>query len=404
MTAGIIIVGGGQAAASAVVKLRELDNAIPITMVCGEGVLPYQRPPLSKKYLSGEMPLERLVLRPQEWFDDHNVTVKLGARVEAIHRDEKSVTLFDGETLAYDKLLLATGSQLRFLPVPMGGRLKGVHYIRCSLDADAMRPDMKTGNKLVVIGGGYIGLEVSAIAAQMGMKVTVVEMADRILQRVAAPDTSDYIRELHRRNGVTIIEGVGLSKLTERDGKVGAAELTDCTHLDADIVLAGIGVMPNSELGASAGLALQSGITVDAFCQTSDADIYAAGDCASFDFHGENIRLESVPNAINQAEIAAVNMLGDVVPYVATPWFWSDQYDVKLQIAGLNTGYDSTLVRAGKREGAQSVWYYKGDKLLAVDAMNDAPSFMMARRIIEANKSVPKDVAADATSNLKEWT
>ena len=323
--------------------------------------------------------------------------------MENIHQKEKKVTLFDGEVLAYDKLLLATGSRARELPVPMGGRLPGVHYLRCTLDADAMRPDMKPGNKLVVIGGGYIGLEVSAVAAQLGLEVTVVEMAERILQRVAAPETSDFFRALHVGHGVKILEGVGLSKLEQNNGKVCRAVLSNGEKLEADIVLAGIGIIPASDLAELSGLALENGISVDEHCRTSNEHIFAAGDCASFLFRGDRIRLESVPNAIHQAETAVLNMLGQKVAYEAKPWFWSDQYDVKLQIAGLNTGYDSTLVRPGKRKGAQSVWYYKSEQLLAVDAMNDAPAFMMGRRIIEAGKTLPKEIAADETSNLKEW-
>ena len=403
MTTGVVIVGGGQAGASAAAKLRELDADVGITLICAETVLPYQRPPLSKKYLSGEMPLDRLVLRPQDWFDQHRVTVRSGIRVEEIDTVERCVILPGDETVPYDKLLLTTGSSARRLPSDIGGDLSGVHYLRSASDADGMRPAMKAGRELVVIGGGYIGLEVSAIAAQLGMRVTVVEMTDRILQRVAAPQTSDFYRDLHTANGVKILEGVGLSRLIEQDGHLAGAELTDGSVLGADVVLVGIGVQPVTDLAEQAGLALDNGIAVDKFCCTSNSDIYAAGDCASFDFRGERIRLESVPNAIHQGEVAVANILGTLCPYRAAPWFWSDQYDVKLQIAGLNSGYDSTLVRPGKREGAQSIWYYKGDQLLAVDAMNDAPSFMMARRIIEAGKTVPKDIAADPKSNLKEW-
>ena len=403
MSDGIVIVGGGQAGVSAAAKLRDMDDDIPITLVCSENVLPYQRPPLSKKYLSGEMPLERLVLRPNAWFEEHNVSVKLGSRVEDIHREEKFVTLFNGETLDYKKLLLSTGSRARELPVAMGGRLKGVHYLRCTLDADAMRPDMKPGNRLVVIGGGYIGLEVAAIAAKIGMKVTIVEMAERILQRVAAPETSDYFRTLHNANGVIIIEATGLAKLVEKNGRVCTAVLSNGDELKADMVLAGIGIIPASDLAELAGLVLENGICVDEYCRTSDEHIYAAGDCASIVYNGERIRLESVPNAIHQAETAAVNMMGENSRYEPKPWFWSDQYDVKLQIAGLNSGYDSTVVRPGKREGGHSVWYYKGEQLLAVDAMLDVPAFMLGRRIIEAGKTLPKEVAADSESNLKDW-
>ncbi|MEP1207356.1 MAG: FAD-dependent oxidoreductase [Rhizobiaceae bacterium] len=403
MKSGVVIVGGGQAAASAAAKLRELDSDVKITMLCGEAVLPYQRPPLSKKYLSGEMPLDRLILRPQEWFDQQNIEVRCGQFVTSIDRDARQAVLEDGSRVGYDKMLLTTGSKPRLLPDSIGANAKGVHYLRAAIHADDMRPILAAGRRLVVIGGGYIGLEVAAVAAQMGMDVTVVELAERILQRVAAPQTSDFFRQLHSENGVRILESTGLDKIIA-DGKgVTGVAIAGGTVIEADMVLVGIGVLPHTELAEASGLTVENGILVDRHCRTSDPDIYAAGDCSSFNFKGATIRLESVPNAIHQAEIAAHNMLGGELDYVATPWFWSDQYSVKLQIAGLNTGYDDTLVRPGKREGSQSVWYYKGDSLLAVDAMNDAPSFMMARRILEAGKSVPKQVAADPQTNLKDW-
>ena len=403
MSAGIVIVGGGQAASSAAAKARELDADVPITMICGEPVLPYQRPPLSKKYLSGEMSLERLILRPQEWFDEHSVIVQTGIWANSIDRTAKTITLGDGETVAYDKLLLSTGSHVRKLPASIGGELDGVHCLRSTIHADGLAPSLTAGQNLVVIGGGYIGLEAAAIANAAGLNVTVVEMAERILQRVAAPETSDYFRALHTGHGVKILEGIGLKALIETNGKASGAELSDGSVLPADCVLCGIGILPTVKIAEEAGLTIDNGIFVDSHCRTSDRAIYAVGDCASFEFKGSSIRLESVPNAIHQAETAVRNMLGQDVAYEATPWFWSDQYDVKLQIAGLNTGYTSTVVRPGKREAAQSVWYYRDDQLLAVDAMNDAPAFMMARKIIEAGKTVPSDDAADPTTNLKDF-
>jgi 3-phenylpropionate/trans-cinnamate dioxygenase ferredoxin reductase subunit len=403
MNHGVVIVGGGQAAASAVAKLRELDGDVPITLICGEPVLPYQRPPLSKKYLSGEMPLDRLILRPQEWYDQNRVTVRCGQFAKSIDREEKLVKLDRRNLIAYDKLLLTTGSTARLLPASMGAEAKGVHYLRAAVHADGMRPVLRPDRRLVVIGGGYIGLEVAAVAAQMGLDVTVVELAERILQRVASPETSNFFRDLHAANGVKILESSGLKEILVSGGLSGGVALADGSSLDADMVLVGIGVLPQTELAEASGIRVDNGIVVDSYCATSDPDIFAAGDCTAFQHKGAQIRLESVPNAIHQAEVAAQNMLGAKLAYEATPWFWSDQYDVKLQIAGLNTGYDSTVTRPGKREGSQSVWYYRGDQLLAVDAMNDAPSFMMARRILEAGKSVPKAVAADAGANLKEW-
>ncbi|MEP0944446.1 MAG: FAD-dependent oxidoreductase [Rhizobiaceae bacterium] len=403
MSEGVVIVGGGQAAASAAAKLRELDKDVAITLICGEPVLPYQRPPLSKKYLSGEMPIERLILRPQEWYDEQNIHVRCGRYVKSINRAEKLVKLAGGAQLPYDKLLLTTGSTARLLPASMGAEARGVHYLRATDHADGMRPVLVRDRKLVVIGGGYIGLEVAAVAAQMALDVTVVEVAERILQRVASPATSDFFRNLHSENGVEILESTGLKEIMVSGGRLGGVTLEDGTSLDADMVLVGIGVLPHAELAEDCGLKVDNGIVVDAYCATDDPDIFAAGDCASFPYNGTHIRLESVPNAIHQAEVAAQNMLGANLTYQATPWFWSDQYEIKLQIAGLNTGYDSTVSRPGKREGSQSIWYYQEDQLLAVDAMNDAPSFMMARRILEAGKSVPKEVAADASVNLKDW-
>lgn len=401
MTTHYVIIGGGQAASSAAAKLRDLNGDVDITMICGEPVLPYQRPPLSKKYLSGEMPLDRLVLRPQDWFDDQRVGVKTGVLVEAIDRDEKSILCSDGAKISYDKLLIATGSAVRKLPEKIGGSLSRVHYLRSTQDADHMAPYVTSGGRMVIVGGGYIGLEVAAVAKNAGMSVTVIEMAPRILQRVAAPETSDFFRKLHKQNGVEILEGVGLEKLEEAEKAI-VARLSNGTSLEADIAVCGIGIVPEVALAEKCGLTLDNGIAVDDYCRTDDPDIYAAGDCASFVFKDVRIRLESVPNAINQAEIAAQNMLGDQVAYLATPWFWSDQYDVKLQIAGLNMGYDETVVRPGKREGAQSIWYFRAKSLLAVDAMNDAPAFMMARRILENGGGITPEQAADPSTNLKE--
>lgn len=403
MKGHLVIVGGGQAAASAAVKAREIDTEIEITIVSEEPVLPYQRPPLSKAYLSGDLPLERLVLRPAAWFEENRVSVKTGIRAEAIDRKRQRVALSNGESLAYDRLLLATGSRARRLPAEQGGDLEGVFTLRSTQDADQLAPALFAAKNAVVIGGGYIGLEGAAIARKAGVNVTIVEMAERILQRVAAPATSDFFRDLHQRHGVSVLESTGLDRVAGESGKVSAVQLTDGRSLLADCVLVGIGILPASDLAEEAGLTVENGVVVDEFCATSDPAIFAAGDCTNFPFRDRRQRLESVPHAIHQAEVAVENLLGASRPYEATPWFWSDQYDVKLQIAGLNVGYDSTVTRPGRREGAQSVWYYAGDKLLAVDAMSDAPAFMAARRIIESGKTLPKEAAADPSTNLKDW-
>ena len=395
---GIIVIGAGQAGASLVAKLRALGYDGTLTLIGEEPVIPYQRPPLSKKYMLGEMDLERLYLRPEHFYADQNIDLILDTRVAAIDPAAKQVRLADGRVLDYDKLALTTRSIPRRLPAAIGGDLDGVYTVRTLADADAMAPDFVKGKRALIIGGGYIGLEAAAVAALRGVKVTLVEMGDRILQRVAATETSDYIRSIHRAHGVDIREGIGLIKLTG-DGRVTAAELTDGTTLEIDFAVVGVGITPATELAESAGLDIENGIKVDGFGLTSDPAIYAAGDCASFPYRGGRIRLESVPNAIDQAEATAAAMLGQGAEYVAKPWFWSDQYDLKLQIAGLNTGYDNIVTRQG--EASVSFWYFKGDTLLAVDAMNDPRGYMVGKRLIEAGKSPAPDDISDPATDLK---
>ncbi|WP_282181713.1 NAD(P)/FAD-dependent oxidoreductase [Aliiroseovarius marinus] len=395
----IVVIGAGQAGASLVAKLRNAGFDGEVTLIGAESAPPYQRPPLSKAYLLGEMELERLYLRPENFYADQNITLRLDTRVDAIDAAAKEVVIGD-ERIAYDQLAITTGSTPRYLPAAIGGDLDGVHVVRTLADVDGMAPEFSEGRSVLIIGGGYIGLEAAAVAAKKGLKVTLVEMADRILQRVAAPETSDYFRALHTAHGVDIREGVGLDRLTG-EGRVTGATLSDGTKLDIDFAIVGVGIAPDSALAESAGLDLDNGIKTDAQGRTSDASIWAAGDCASFPYRGERIRLESVPNAIDQAEIVARNMLGEGVDYVAKPWFWSDQYDVKLQIAGLNTGYDNIVTRPGDKDGSVSFWYYQGDTLLAVDAMNDPRAYMVGKRLVEGGKSPDKVAVADPGTELK---
>lgn len=393
---GIVVIGAGQAGATLVEKLRTNGYADKVTLIGEEPHLPYQRPPLSKKYLLGEMEQERLHLRPESFYDENRIDRILGRTATGIDRDAKVVTLSDGATVTYDKLALTTGSVPRLLPAKMGGSLKKVFSVRTLADVDAMSPSFADGGHVLIIGGGYIGLEAAAVAATKGLQVTLTEMADRILQRVAAPQTSDYFRKLHKGNGVAILEGVGLDHLTGEE-TVGGAVLSDGTELAVDFVIVGIGILPATKLAEQAGLKIDNGIEVNESGQTSDPDIYAAGDCCSFPYRGKRIRLESVPNAIDQAGVVAEAMLGKPVAYHAKPWFWSDQYDVKLQIAGLNAGYDKTVVRIGERPGSQSVWYFRGAELLAVDAMNDPRAYMTGKRWIEAGQSpTPEDICNPA--------
>jgi len=397
--AHFIVVGGGNAAASLVARLRSDGFDGAITLVCAEPVPPYQRPPLSKAYLLGEMEQARLYLRPEAWYVENDITLRLGTRCVGIDPEARTVMLQGEELLSYDELALTTGSHPRLLPAAIGGDLEGVHAMRDLRDADTLAPQMRPGRRLLVIGGGYIGLEAAAVAAKKGLQVTLIEMADRILQRVACPETSAFFRDLHRAHGVDIREGLGLTRLTGTD-HVSGAELSDGSTLEVDFAVVGIGIAPATILADSAGIVCDNGIATDAQGRTSAPHVWAAGDCASFPHGGGRIRLESVGNAIDQAEIVARNMMGGDLAYDARPWFWSDQYECKLQIAGLNTGYDTVHVKRG--EGAAvSHWYYRGDQLLAVDAMNDARTYMVAKRLIEMGKSPAPSVVLDPETNMK---
>lgn len=390
------MIGAGQAGASLVAKLRQLGFAGQIMLLGEEPVPPYQRPPLSKAYLLGEMSQERLFLRPESFYADQKIDLRTDLHVDALDLETKTVRA-GSEAIPYDALALTTGAQPRRLPALIGGALRNVHVVRNLADVTAMIPDFLPGRRVVIVGGGYIGLEAAAVAAKMGLAVTVLEMAPRILQRVAAPETSAAIRALHESHGVQILEGIGLDRL-EGDTKVEAVRLSDGTQRAADFVIAGIGVLPETALAEDAGLSVENGIAVDRFGRTSDPHVWAAGDCASFPFRGTQMRLESVQNAIDQAERVAENMLGANKPYEPVPWFWSDQYDLKLQIAGLNTGYDRVVIRQTE---ALSHWYFAGDRFLAVDALNDPRAFMVGKRLLEAARSPDPDAVADPLTDLK---
>lgn len=394
----IVVIGAGQAGAALVAKLRNAGHSGEITLIGEEAAPPYQRPPLSKAYLLGEMELERLYLRSGEFYAENAITLRLGTPVTAIDAAAKTVTL-GAETLRYDQLAFTTGSIPRRLPAAIGGDLGGIYTVRSLADADAMRPEFVAGRRLVIIGGGYIGLEAAAVAAKLGLDVTVVEMAPRILQRVAAPETSDYFRSLHAAHGVKILESTGLDRLLG-EGHVTGVRLTNGTELAADFVIAGVGILPATGLAEMAGVTIENGIRTDEHGRTSDPAIWAAGDCASFPWQGGRLRLESVQNAIDQAEVVAENMLGAGKTYVPVPWFWSDQYDTKLQIAGLNTSYDNIITRGPDGESV-SFWYFKGDQLLAVDAMNDPRAYMVGKRLLEMGRTVDKTAVADPATNLK---
>ncbi len=394
----IVVVGAGQAGAACVAKLRNLGFDGGITLVGSECSPPYQRPPLSKKYLLGEMEQERLFLRPLKFYDDQDIALRLGTDVIDIDPEMMSVSL-GNDTLSYDHLVLTTGSSPNTLPASIGGALPGVFTVRDLKDVDAMKPMFRAGNRVLIVGGGYIGLEAAAVAASKGLKVQLVEMERRILQRVASQETSAYFRGLHQANGVEIIEGTGLACLSGTDC-VQSAELTDGRKLEVDFVIVGVGVSPNTKIAEAAGVEVENGIKTDSQGATNVRHIWAAGDCASFPFRGERIRLESVPNAIDQAEVIAENILGASKEYSAKPWFWSDQYDVKLQIAGLNTGFDHVVTR-DNGQGSMSVWYFSQSKLLAVDAMNAPRDYMVGKRLIEGGKSPAPERVADMDAEIR---
>jgi 3-phenylpropionate/trans-cinnamate dioxygenase ferredoxin reductase subunit len=355
---------------------------------------------LSKKYLTGEMELERLFLRPRSFYDQENIDLRLDTQVTQINPSAKTISL-GAEKLAYDQLALTTGSVPRNLPASIGGALGGVYTVRNLADVDAMAPEFRENARVLIVGGGYIGLEAASVAASRGLSVTLVEMADRILQRVASPQTSDFFRNLHQSHGVDIREGVGLDRLTG-ETRVQGAILTNGDEIAVDFVIVGVGIEPDIALAQAAGLEIENGIKVDALGRTSDASIYAAGDCCSFPHEGGRLRLESVPNAIDQAEAVADAMLGGTEPYLPNVWFWSDQYDVTLQIAGLNSSYTDVVTR---KDGERiSFWYFKDETLLAVDAVRDARAYMLGKRWLAQGVSPSRLDVADPSLELKTLT
>ena len=393
----VAIIGAGQAGATCAETLRKSGFGGRVTLWGEEPEIPYQRPPLSKAYLLGEMTRDRLHLRPAAFYAEHDIELHTGTRIDAIDPAARTLTHADG-TETWDALVLATGSRPRTLPAEIGGDLPGVFGVRTLADIDAMAPEFREGAHLLVVGGGYIGLEAAAVARKRGMRVTLLEAAERLLSRVSCWDTALWFAQKHRDMGVEIHEEASLVRLTGKD-RVNGVVLSDGASFAVDVVVCGIGVSPNTALAEAAGIEVENGIAVDLYGRTSAPGIWAAGDCCSFPHGDRRIRLESVPHAIEQAEAVARNILGAETPYVAKPWFWSDQYDVKLQIAGLNAGFDRVVVRDA--EDGRSHWYFRGETLLAVDAMNDARAYMVGKRLIEAGRSPSPEAVADASVPVK---
>jgi 3-phenylpropionate/trans-cinnamate dioxygenase ferredoxin reductase subunit len=380
MAEHLVIVGGGQAAAQAVQTLRQHDFAGPITLLSDEPYAPYQRPPLSKKYLAGELPRERLLLRPATFYKDRGVALELGCRAEELDLAARVVRLRDGRRLAYDRLLLATGSRARKLDVP-GTELAGVHYLRTIADVDAIGAALIPGARVLLIGAGYIGLEVAAVLVRRGFAVTVLEAAGRVMARVVCPEVSDFYQRAHVAAGVELHCGAAVRAVHGRN-QVEAVEVADGRRFACDVVIIGVGVVPNVELAQTAGLDCHNGIVVDEYARTGDPSVIAAGDCTNHPqpLYRRRVRLESVPNAIHQAKVAAATLIGAPSPYSEVPWFWSDQYDLKLQIAGLSEGYEEVVVRGDPSTKSFAAYYLAAGKLLAVDAVNSPHDFMHGRK------------------------
>jgi 3-phenylpropionate/trans-cinnamate dioxygenase ferredoxin reductase subunit len=402
MDDSILIVGAGQAGAQAIDTLRRDGYAGALTLIGDELELPYQRPPLSKKFLSGELAAERLPFRHRAFYDEHRVELRLGARAVGLELAARSVRLADGGEVNYDRLLLCLGATSRRLACP-GAGLAGVHYLRTIGDALRLREAIRPGGQVVVIGGGYIGLETAATCRKMGCAVTVLEMADRIMNRVVAPCVSAFFAADHAAHGIDIVCNTRVAAL-EGTQRVERVVCADGTAHAADLVIVGVGAIATVDLAERAGLACDNGIIIDEFCRTSDAAVYAAGDCANqFSRHyGRRVRLESVDNAFEQAKTAAANMLGKALVHDRVPWFWSDQFDNKLLIVGLAEGHTETVVRGEPAARSFSVCYLKGRELLAVEAVNHSKDYMAGRKLIAERVPLDPDKLRDGAIALKD--
>ncbi|MDZ7827623.1 MAG: FAD-dependent oxidoreductase [Gammaproteobacteria bacterium] len=398
----IVVVGAGQGAGQLVASLRQEKYEGEILLIGDEPYLPYQRPPLSKTYLSGELELPRVLVRPEKFYADKNIETRLGTRVTAIDRDARTVTLDDGSVVEWSQLVLATGSHARRLNLP-GIELPGVHYLRTIEDVDAIRADLGEGRRLVIIGGGYIGLEVAAVARKLGMDVTVLEMEDRILARVTTEEMSAYYTKVHTEHGVDIRTRAAATEILGED-RVTGVKCTDGTELEADAVIVGVGILPTTELAEAAGLECDNGIVVDDHCRTSDPDIYAIGDCSNHpsELLGRRLRLESVPNAMDQARVVAKNLTGTDASYNAVPWFWSDQYDLKLQMVGFSAEADEQVVRGDPDTGSFARFYLRDGVVIAVDAVNRPKEFMVSKQLVANRARVDAGRLADESVDVKE--
>jgi 3-phenylpropionate/trans-cinnamate dioxygenase ferredoxin reductase subunit len=401
----IVIVGAGQAAAAAIDTLRRKGFTGAIALVGEEESWPYQRPPLSKKYLAGAMAAERLLIRPPHFYGEHAIEMHLSRRVTHIDRGAQRVRLDDGATLAYDELLLATGSRPRALSAP-GAGLPGVYFLRTLKDVEAIRGEFARAERVVVVGGGYIGLEVAATCRELGLETTVLEMADRTMNRVTCAEVSAFVQAEHARHGVNIVCNMRVRAIAAdaSSGRARAVICEDGAEYRADLVIVGVGVAPADEIASAAGLDCANGITVDEFCRTSDPRILAAGDCCIHPspHYGRRVRLESVDNAFEQGTSAALSLLGTPAVHDKVPWFWSDQFDLKIIIVGLNHGYDTLVMRGAPATRSFSACYLASGELIAIDTVNSAKDQMAARKLIAARARPNLDKLADPTMSLRD--
>jgi 3-phenylpropionate/trans-cinnamate dioxygenase ferredoxin reductase component len=398
----VIIIGAGQAGGETAQRLRQGGFEGDITLIGEEPVAPYQRPPLSKAYLKGDLDMDRLLLRPPAVYAEERIALLTKTRAVWIDRANRKVRIEGGRELPYDALVLATGAKPRRLPL-VGADLEGAHLFRTAADVDRVRERFVSGAKLIVIGAGYIGLEVAAVARQCGLDVTVVETAVRPLARVTSPEVAGFFLDEHTRQGVRFVLG-GQPAVIKGAERVTGVGLTDGTELPADLVIAGIGVTPDVALAEQCGLTVNNGIVTDRQCRSSDPNIFAIGDCAArpmVHFNNQIVRLESVHNAVEGAKVVAATLTGKTHTEEA-PWFWSDQYDLKLQIAGLFHGYDHVVFRGVMADRAFAAFYYKGNRLIAVDAVNKPGEYLGAKMLIQAGKTLAPDVIADTSRPMKD--
>ncbi len=400
MTEKIVIIGGGQAAISCASQLRSTGFDGKICIICEENSYPYQRPPLSKKFLTGDILEERLQLKKLDYYKANNIQVLLANRAMKIDRDSKKIYLQNGERIDYTKLVIATGSRAKKEPLDEGDDYSNVFYLRNLYDAKNLKNALHLGKRILIIGGGYLGLEVASVCSSYGMNTIVVEGADRILKRVAGEPTAAYLRKIFSIKGVEIIENDFVKKINNVESNVTSVELASGKIIYIDTLLIASGGYPEVDLAEEANLQIENGIKVNERLETNDPSIYAAGDCASFYHNGYFLRLESVGNAIDQGKTVALNIAGETTAFNVKPWFWTEQFDQKLQIAGLCNGYTDIIER--KLNDKVSFWYYKNNILLAVDAFNDPYSYMIGKRLIEEKKSPKKETISDISFEVKD--